>query len=145
MRRRNKNENSPILWGPVCGTSSFLSLPCIGNPSRSCQESMVIKISAYHWHMSLNSRRDMCRGSWDALGPLWDMCRGGLGPSWGSFGDALAPPWEHLEALLGRLQVSWDMCRAPRGPPGPCHRKTVEGNQFFGPILGPKMETNLAS
>ena len=100
---------------------------------------LISSCSPCHRHMSLNSCRDMCRGSWDALGPLWDMCRGGLGPSWGSFVDALAPPWEHLEALLGRLEASWDMCRAPWGPPGEKNRGgwnlwtdfgTENGDQF---------------
>ena len=106
---------------------------------------LISSCSPCHRHMSLNSYQDMCRGSWDALGPLWDMCRGGLGPSWGSFGDALAPPWEHLEALLGHLEASWDMCRAPWGAPWRMSSLKMRKNLFFGAISGPKMEANFAS
>ena len=54
-------------------------------------------------------------------------------PGWsgivlGEFGDTLAPPWEYLEALLGRLEASWGMCRAPWEPHG---EKSRGGSHFW--------------
>ena len=71
--------------------------------------------------MFFNSRRDICRGSWDASVPPWEhfgVTLGALGTHFGRFGDALAPAWDYLEALLGHLEAFWDMCRAPWEPPG---------------------------
>ena len=99
-------------------------------------------------HMSLNGRRDMCRGSWDALGPTWDMCRGGLGPSWehlGGFVDASSPAWLHFVAFLTRLGNINDLTRTCAGCLGSLLAKQIERTEFFGPILGPKLEANFAS
>ena len=103
---------------------------------------LISSCSPCHRHMSLNSCPDMCRGSWDALGPLWDMCRGGLGPSWehlGGFVDASGPAWLHFVAFLTRLGGINDLTRTCAGCLLILLTKKIEPDLFFGSSLGPNL------
>ena len=77
--------------------------------------------------------------SWGTLGALLGRLGALLGRFWPLFGHswgALGASWAALGALLG---VSWGVLEASWGK----YRKKVEGNQFFGTILEPKMEAKI--